>query len=90
MNRFITMILTVFMTLGFTSFPAHADVIGEVIATDITAYIDEQPIASFNINGFTYVIAEDLRSYGFTVLWDENARTLRIYRSAENSDGNCG
>lgn len=60
---------------------AYADVIGEVLSTDITAYIDEQPIESFNINDYTYVIAEDLRGYGFNVDWDGEARTLTINRN---------
>lgn len=66
---------------------AYADVIGEVLSTDITAYIDEQPIESFNINDYTYVIAEDLRGYGFNVDWDSEARTLTVNRN-RNADRN--
>ncbi len=45
-----------------------------------------QPIESYNINNKTYVIAEDLFSYGFDVKWDPKARTLKIacnYQAAE-------
>ena len=62
---------------------AHGEVIGEVLSTDIVAFIDEQPIESFNINDYTYIIAEDLRGYGFSVVWDADARTLSIERDKD-------
>ncbi len=74
-------------TAALVSHSAYADVIGEVLSTDITAYIDEQPIESFNINDYTYVIAEDLRGYGFNVDWNGDERTLNINRN-RSSDRN--
>lgn len=68
-------------TAAMAANTVYADVIGEVLSTDITAYIDEQPIESFNINDYTYVIAEDLRGYGFDVDWNGEARTLSINRN---------
>lgn len=56
-------------------------VIGEVVSTDIVATIDHQPIPSFNYNGYTIVIAEDLRSYGFDVRWKPAERRLEVTRS---------
>ncbi|UQZ86364.1 hypothetical protein SK3146_05657 [Paenibacillus konkukensis] len=45
------------------------DVIGRVLSTDIRASINGQPIPSMNIDGYTAVVAEDLRQYGFEVAW---------------------
>lgn len=36
------------------------------------------PIRSCNINGWTGIIAEDLRDYGFDVFWDVGQRKLYI------------
>ncbi len=57
---------------------AYAEVVGEAVITDIGAFIDYLPISSYNVDGSTYIQAEDLRSYGFDVVWDESARTLDI------------
>ena len=48
---------------------APGDPIGWVLHTDIIAYINDTPIRSYNIGGYTYVIAEDLIGYGFDVNW---------------------
>ncbi len=57
---------------------AFADITGEVYTTDIGAVIDGNPIKSYNISDSTYVKAEDLRGYGFDVVWDAEALTLSI------------
>lgn len=57
---------------------AHAGVIDAVHTTDIGAVIDGSPIKSYNISDSTYIKAEDLRGYGFDVVWDADARTLSI------------
>ncbi len=51
-----------------------------VYSTDIGALIDGQPIRAYNIGGNMYVIAEELRSYGFGVDWNEEERRLDVYR----------
>jgi hypothetical protein len=53
-------------------------VMGNVLHTDVTATINGQIIPSFNINGNTMIIVEDLRSYGFDVTWNGDTRTLRV------------
>lgn len=53
------------------------DVIGTIYSTDITAYIDDMPIKSYNTGGRTVIPIEDLRDYGFEVEWNENSRELR-------------
>lgn len=49
--------------------------------TDINAYINNYVIPSYNIEGYTGVVAEDLRYYGFDVVWSETERTLKITRN---------
>lgn len=84
MKRFFMTLMMFVVLAGSMCVPANAAVIGEVITTDIVAFIDEQPIASYNINDYTYVIAEDLREYGFDVRWDAAARRLDIHNRQDN------
>lgn len=57
---------------------APGTVIGQYTQTDIVAKIDGQPIRSYNIDGYTVIIAEDLTQYGFNVVWDGKAGTLTV------------
>jgi len=72
----ILWILIILTGIGATN--VYADVIGEVLCTDIGTLIDDSPIESYNINDYTYVVAEDLVKYGFDVIWDGENRTLDI------------
>ena len=72
-------ILSVIGTLIFASSYALAEKI--VVKSDINAYIDYTPIRSYNVDGYTYVIAEDLRNYGFDVVWNADERTLEVARN---------
>ena len=53
-------------------------VLGNVLHTDIKAYIDNRPIRSYNINDNTYIVVEDLLEYGFDVRWIGEERKLVI------------
>lgn len=72
---------------GFTSINAYqiGDVAGSTLYTDIIASINDYNIASYNINGYTAIVAEDLRNYGFEVQWLPNERSLHITRSSSNN-----
>ena len=59
------------------------DVVGHTCYTDIAAQINGHPLRSYNIGGETAVVAEDLREYGFSVVWDGEARTLTVERDLE-------
>ncbi len=72
-----------------TGTAARAEVIGEVLSTDIGTLIDWEPIKSYNINDYTYIKAEDLRNYGFKVEWNEEARTLSISRDYNAEEKIC-
>lgn len=83
--RFVLRICAALLLCGaaWAAAPVSAQVIGEVYTTDIGALIDEQPIRSYNFQDRTYVVAEDLRGYGFHVVWDADARTLAISRDTD-------
>lgn len=57
-----------------------AETVGAVTDTDITVFIDNCPIESYNYAGNTYLIAEELLNYGFDVVWNAADRTLSIDR----------
>ena len=54
--------------------------INYALKTDITATINGHAIPSYNVDGYTYIVAEDLRYYGFNVHFDNASRTLSIAR----------
>lgn len=60
----ITVVAAVLFALGAS---AVGEIAGSAVRTDIAAYINNYPISSYNIDGYTAVIAEELSDYGFTV-----------------------
>ncbi len=58
------------------------DVINYVLATEIRAFINGYEIPSYNIDGRLGIVAEDLRGYGFDVVWNADIGTLDIKRKA--------
>ncbi|CAG7644854.1 hypothetical protein ACFQI7_24955 [Paenibacillus allorhizosphaerae] len=58
------------------------DVVGQVLSTDIQAVVNGSPIPSMNVNGYTAVVAEDLRQYGFDVAWIPQRREIVIHNVA--------
>jgi len=62
---------------------ATGDVLGNVLYSNIIAYINDYAIPTSVINGKTLVTVEDLANYGFNVTWNGAARTLKVER-AEN------
>lgn len=61
-----------------------AKAVDYALHTDIVAQINGHPIRSYNIGGYTAVVAEDLRGYGFHVIWHGDTRTLHITRATRN------
>lgn len=60
--------------------PSVGDRLGDVLNTDIRVFIGGEQIMGYNIDGWTYVIAEDLRAFGLSVAWDGIGRSLSITR----------
>ncbi len=81
LSSIIAFILIVFTIIPTTHATKIGSVVGTVYHTDIVAYINNYAIPSYVANGTSVVVAEDLRNYGFDVMWDANARTLSINRN---------
>lgn len=81
-KKFLSVLLCVLMLAAafpiqvFASYAGNP--MGWVLYTDIVAYIDGYPIRSYNIEGNTYIVVEDLMEYGFSVTWDPYAGRLVI------------
>ena len=86
----ITCVLLVVLFAGTVSASAAAapkvgDKLGDVLYSDITAYINGQAIPTSVIKGKTLVVVEDLANYGFNVAWDGKAKTLRVTRDTKKA-----
>ena len=84
MKKIIAVVLCAVLMLSCFSMVASAkvgDVIGLALHTDIVAYINHYAIPSFAVNGQSMIVAEDLRNFGFDVIWNQWDRTLKIYRN---------
>jgi len=81
MKRILSIAAVVFLLFSLVLSASAAEV-GEqvdwVLYTDIVTYIDGCPIRSYNIGGYTYVVAEDLAQYGFAVEWLPAPKKLSV------------
>ena len=74
MKRYLALLLmTAILLTTLVILPVSAvqpgEPLGNVLYSDVVAYIDGYPIRSYNIAGNTYIVAEDLVNYGFDVQW---------------------
>jgi len=58
--------------------PKVGDVMGNVLHTNIKTFIDGVRIPSYNINNKSAVILNDLKNYGFDVVYDNDTRTSSV------------
>ncbi|MBQ7697599.1 MAG: Ig-like domain-containing protein [Paludibacteraceae bacterium] len=66
---------------------AVGDVAGNYYSTDIVTIVNRTPINSMNVGGRTLICAEDMAYHGFTVVWDETARTLKVAKGGTDLSG---
>lgn len=89
MKKFLSAV-SIFLCIVMLSASVYAvnvgDIVNHTLHTDIVAYIDGQPIESYNISGYTAIMAEQLMGYGFNVVWNQSSRALYI----NEGDGNVG
>ena len=71
----VTVMIASLMCIGVNAASGKA---GNYYYTDIKSYVRGQLIDSYNVGGKTVILVEALRTYGFNVDWDGNARTLTI------------
>ncbi|MDO5478081.1 MAG: hypothetical protein Q4G23_02850 [Clostridia bacterium] len=84
-KKSVSLLLTLIMMIALIPMGASAARVGDVVGyaqpTDIVAMINGYQLESFNVNGHTYIVAEDLRYYGFDVYFDSASRSLSINRN---------
>ena len=82
MKKFVSIITLMVMLICAIPMCSDAynvgDVIGEAVHTDIVATINGYQIPSYNVNGYTYIVAEELRNYGFTVGYCDADREISV------------
>ncbi len=74
----ICVIFAAALTAAAACVPAEAEVIAQVTGTDIVAYINNYPVPSYNINGYTAVIASELTNYGFNYRYNDSLRRVDL------------
>ena len=84
MKRLISIFLTLNALFVINVGVKANEVIGYSTYTDVVTYINHYPIPSYNFNGATLIAAEDLKSYGFDVFWNEYKWSLTISRNQSN------
>lgn len=79
--------IVVFITLTMPHAYAYnnGDIVNKTVYSDIIASINDYNIASYNVDGYTAVVAEDLVNYGFIVNWVASERALYISRNVGNN-----
>lgn len=86
MKKIIAIFICIATMLPFNmASAAIGDIEGYTKYTDIVAYINHYAIQSYNISDLTYVVAEDLRNFGFNVIWNSEHRSLYITRNHSNN-----
>lgn len=84
MKKWLGFALGTFLAAGLllpVSAAETGTIVNYALYTDIVAQIDGHPLRSYNVNGRTTVVAEDLRAYGFRVLWEPEDRALKVERA---------
>lgn len=85
MKRFNKLIALCVLIMTLLSTTANAARIGDVINyarhTDIVARINGFDIDSYNVDGYTYIVVEDLSKFGFNVTWNAGKRTLSVAKN---------
>ncbi len=59
------------------NFPVGTD-IGDYYYTDIVTYLDGKEITSYNVGGRTYIWAEEMKDFGYNVIWDGVNKLLSV------------
>lgn len=78
--RKIAFLLVLLIVLSSCITAYAVEPLGYAVYSDVVAYINHYVIPSYNFNGRTLVVAEDLVNYGFKLFWNEYSNTLSIRR----------
>jgi len=82
----IIMVLTLIPVTVTSAGPGETQVkvgdpLGDVLYSDIVAFIDGYAIPTSVKSGVTMVVVEDLMNYGFDVAWNKSDKTLKVERN---------
>ncbi|MBE6649917.1 MAG: hypothetical protein E7613_01255 [Ruminococcaceae bacterium] len=86
MKKLCFVFIAVFI-FSISVFAKPGDIAGKYYSTDIITTLNGVEIDAINIGGETLISAEDMKYYGFHVLWDAKARELRITSKDHANDG---
>ncbi len=65
---------------------ANGDLIRPIYSTDILTYMDGIPIQGYSIDGKMMICLEDLSNYGFSVYYNDEARTLFVNKHCKANE----
>ncbi len=78
-KKFISVLLAAVMLASTVCFAANTgDIAGNYYYVDVKTYMRNQLIDAYNVGNKTVIPAEALASYGFSVVWNGQSRTLSI------------
>ncbi len=81
MKKLLSLLCAVLMAATMVV-PAFAvEVIGQVLSTDIRAYINGAEIPAYNIDGKLAIVVSDLNNYGFKTVYNNNTRRSSVTRN---------
>ena len=81
MKKLLSLVCAVLMVATMIV-PAFAvEIIGQVLSTDIRAYINGAEIPAYNIDGRLAIVVSDLNNYGFTTIYNNNTRRSSVTRN---------
>ncbi len=81
-KRFILLFVFCCCIICISDTAYAAKIIGQATYTDIVAYVNHFPISTYDINGQTAIVAEDLQYYGFDIQYQNEYRLLDIKYSS--------
>ena len=86
MLKKVLLILAFIMTFSMFVFTASAapkigEPIGDILYSDIIAYINGDAIPTSAMTNKTLIVVEDLAKYGFDVVWNKNEKSLKVERN---------
>jgi hypothetical protein len=85
--KIVSVVMLLLVFAGGSAYAADLEPgtpIAAALSTDITTSINDIPVPSFNVNGYSVIYADDLRAFGFDVIWNNDKRTLTLNRNPAN------
>ncbi|MGM9936865.1 MAG: hypothetical protein ACI38A_05930 [Candidatus Ornithomonoglobus sp.] len=78
MKKKLSLVAALTLAVSMCSAVAASAATPNAYYTDIDAFINNYPIQSYTINDHSVVSTSDIKTFGFKVDWDENARAVYI------------